>query len=316
MKTITQFVRQGIKDPAELKDALQTATRLEFSTIPPYLCAEWSIKPATDLDKVRTKIKGIVIQEMYHFALAGNMLSAIGGTPTIANPDFLPKYPTNQLPGCIHQDLPVDLQPLSEDQLEVFMQIEKPEFPPVEIAAQLAVAPATIGEFYAALSTAFRDLTLVIDQNAHAIELPPNVFRINSIDDARGAIDKIKGEGEGAPGNPDQPANPDQLAHYYVFKEISVGNELKFDPTIQKLVPIAGKQLRFPGVFPFAPSTATPNPSTTFNTLLKQLLTDLEACWTTGANFDDAARPDMDDLRAEGLSLISRGIRPEFVWPV
>jgi rubrerythrin len=303
MKTITQFVRQGIKDPTELKDALRTAMRLEFSTIPPYLCAEWSIKAAEDLDKVRAKIKGIVIQEMYHFALAGNMLSAIGGTPT------------DQLPGGIHQDLPVDLQPLSEDQLAVFMQIEKPEFPPVEIAAQLAVAPATIGEFYTALSTAFQTLTLVIDQNAHAIELPPNVFRINSIDDARRAIDKIKGEGEGAPGNPDQPANPDQLAHFYVFEEISVGNELTFDPATKKLVPIVGKPLRFPDVFPFAPSTATPNPSTTFNTLLKQLLTDLEACWTTGANFGDAARPDMDDLRAEGLSLISRGIRPEFVWP-
>jgi hypothetical protein len=315
MKTITQFVRQGIKDPTELKDALQTAMRLEFSTIPPYLCAEWSIKLDADPDRVRNKIRGIVVQEMYHFALAGNMLSAIGGTPGIANPDFLPKYPTHLLPGDIHQDLPVDLQPLSEGQLEVFMQIEKPEFPPVEIAAQLAVAPATIGEFYTALSNAFHDLSPVIDQNAHAIELPPNVFRINSVDDARGAIDKIKGEGEGAPGNPDQPANPDQLAHYYVFKEISVGNELRFDPTTQKLVPVAGKQLRFPGIFPFAPSTAIPSPSTTFNALLKQLLTDLEACWTTGADFADAALLDMANLKAEGVKLISRGIRPEFVWP-
>ncbi len=315
MKTITQFVRQGIKDTSELKDALQTAMRLEFSTIPPYLCAEWSIKPTAGPNKVRNKIKGIVIQEMYHFALAGNMLSAIGGTPTIANPGFLPKYPTDQLPGGIRQDLPVDLQPLSQGQLKVFMQIEKPEFPPVEIAAQLAITPATIGEFYTALSKAFQNLTPVIDPNAHAIELSPDVFRINSVDDARGAIDKIKGEGEGAPGNPDQPANPDQLAHFYIFEEISVGNELKFDPATKKLVPIAGKPLQFPDVFPFAPSTATPNPSTTFNTLLKQLLTDLEACWTTGATFGDTALLDMGNLRAEGVKLIGQGIRPEFVWP-
>ena len=187
--------------------------------------------------------------------------------------------------------------------------------PPVEIAAQLAVAPATIGEFYTALSNAFHDLSPVIDQNAHAIELPPNVFRINSVDDARGAIDKIKGEGEGAPGNPDQPANPDQLAHYYVFKEISVGNELRFDPTTQKLVPVAGKQLRFPGIFRSRRPRQYRAPSTTFNALLKQLLTDLEACWTTGADFADAALLDMANLKAEGAKLISRGIRPEFVWP-
>ena len=43
MKTIAQFVRDGINNPAELQDALQTAMGLEFSTIPPYLCAEWSI---------------------------------------------------------------------------------------------------------------------------------------------------------------------------------------------------------------------------------------------------------------------------------
>jgi hypothetical protein len=30
-------------------------------------------------------IETIVVQEMYHFALAGNMLTAIGGTASIAN---------------------------------------------------------------------------------------------------------------------------------------------------------------------------------------------------------------------------------------
>jgi hypothetical protein len=200
MKTITQFVRQGIEDPSELKDALQTAMRLEFSTIPPYLCAEWSIKTDKDPDGVRKKIHPIIVQEMYHFALAGNMLSAIGRTPKIANPDFLPNYPTHKLPGDIYQDLAVDLQPLSEGQLEVFMQIEKPEFPPVEAAARLATAPATIGEFYTALSHAFQKLGPPINQNAWSIELPPDVFRIKSVGDAREAIDKIKGREKARPG--------------------------------------------------------------------------------------------------------------------
>jgi hypothetical protein len=166
VKTITQFVREGIDNCSELQDALQTAMRLEFSTIPPYLCAEWSINVDNDLDGVRTKIHGVVVQEMYHFALAGNMLSAIGGMPKIANPGFLPNYPTHKLPGDIYQDLAVDLQPLSKEQLEVFIQIEKPEFPPVEIAALRAAAPATIGEFYSTLSDAFRTLGPKIDLEA------------------------------------------------------------------------------------------------------------------------------------------------------
>ena len=72
MKTITEFVRSGINDPSELKEALQTAMRLEFSTLPPYLCAEWSIIDGQDPNGVADNIYGIVLQEMFHFALAGN----------------------------------------------------------------------------------------------------------------------------------------------------------------------------------------------------------------------------------------------------
>ena len=39
MKTIAQFVKDRITSLADLQDALQTAMQLEFSTIPPYLCA-------------------------------------------------------------------------------------------------------------------------------------------------------------------------------------------------------------------------------------------------------------------------------------
>ena len=50
--------------------------QLEFATIPPYLCAQWSVK--SDPDRVEGVLHKIVSQEMYHFALAGNLLSAIG----------------------------------------------------------------------------------------------------------------------------------------------------------------------------------------------------------------------------------------------
>jgi hypothetical protein len=309
MKTIAQFVRDGINNPTELQDALQTAMRLEFSTIPPYLCAEWSIG-SDDPDGVGDLIHEIVVQEMFHFALAGNMLAAIGGAPRIANAGFLPTYPTNTLPGGIHQELPVDLKPLSKDQLQVFMQIETPEFPPVELALR-AVAPATIGAFYDTISNAFDAVNPVIDQNAHFVAQGAEVFQIKSITDAHNAINRIKGEGEGAPGSPDQPANPSELAHFYVFKEILVGNVLKLDPATGKLV--KGNPIRFPAVLPFAPSTAVPSPSIAFNQALSQLLTDLEACWTTGAALR-IALGDMFTLQQKGQDLIRRGIRPEFAW--
>src|SRR5215831_15784418 len=110
MKTIAQFVKDRITTLSDLQDALQTAMQLEFSTIPPYLCAQWSIN--SDPSDVADMIEGIVVQEMYHFALAGNMLTAIGGVPNIANAAFIPIYPTNVLPGGIPQKLAVDLQPL------------------------------------------------------------------------------------------------------------------------------------------------------------------------------------------------------------
>jgi hypothetical protein len=131
VKTIEQFVRDGIMNIADLQNALRTAMQLEFSTIPPYLSAQWSIE--NDPSNVGSMIQEIVVQEMYHFALVGNMLTAIGGMPEIANAGFFPTYPTNVLPGGISQKLPVDLKPLSADQLQVFMQIEKPEFPQVAL---------------------------------------------------------------------------------------------------------------------------------------------------------------------------------------
>ena len=312
MKSITEFVHTGIVDSSELQDAVQTAMRLEFSTLPPYLAAEWSIR-GDDPDRVTDMIHGIVLQEMFHFALAGNILSAIQGTFKIADLRFLPKYPTDTLPGEIHQDLIVDLRPLSKEQLQVFMQIEAPEFSPVQLAALRAPGPATIGEFYTKLSTALETLNPPISQNAYFVERGTEVFQIKSIKDAQDAIERIKGEGEGAPGEPDQPANPGRLAHFYVFKEIFVGNMLSFDPNSGKLVPVVGKAIHLPSVFDFKPATTTPNPSIRFNALLSKLLSDLEGCWTQGARLRRAI-DDMADLEDEGRSLVSRGIRPDFAW--
>jgi hypothetical protein len=303
MKTIAQFVKDRITALPDMQDALQTAMQLEFSTIPPYLCAQWSIN--NDPNGVADMIEDIAVQEMYHFALAGNMLTAIGGVPSVANAAFIPRYPTNVLPGSIPQKLAVDLKPLTPEQAQVFMQIEYPEFPPVA----LAVAPATIGAFYDTIAEGFTTVNPAINPNAFAVN-SGEAKSIKSVADALAAISLIKGEGEGTPGSPDQPPpGKKTFAHYYVFKEIFTGKTLVQDAAGHWS--FTGPTIQFPTWFDFQQSTVKPSPSLAFNQALSQLLIDLQACWTSGAKPNIGA---MFNLQNLGVGLIKQGIRPEFLW--
>ena len=315
MKSITEFVQGGISDLEDLRDALQTAVQLEFATIPPYLCAGWSI--TGDPSHVAKMIHDIAVQEMLHFALAGNMLNAIGRPPSITNPTFFPRYPTHTLPGGIHLRDAVDLKPLSYAQLEVFEEIEKPEFPPVGLA--LTKRPATIGAFYDTIAAGFDEVKPAIDPQAHFITITemappwepisnPKNGQILTLADAQAAIARIKQEGEGTPGDPDQPpddVNAQEFAHYYVFKEISKGKKLQRQPDGHWH--FNGPAIAFPTVHQFAKSGSTRD----FSRELSALLSQLQSCWTAGARPSIAA---MDTLSGLGKALISQGIQPEFVF--
>jgi len=289
MKTIAQHVQDGISTLQDLQDALQTAMQLEFSTLPPYLCAQWSVNGSNDPGGVADIIQNIAIEEMYHFALAGNMLTALGGTPAIADAAFVPSYPTNVLPGGIPMARAVDLQPLSAEQLQVFMQIEYPDFPPVA----LTTAPATIGAFYDTVSAGFATVNPKIEPNANYVRVPDsggstNGGKITSIGDAQAAITRIKMEGEGTENSPDQPSGDvDTFAHYYVFKEMYTGHQLV---QVNGQWSFTGAAIQFPSVYPFAQSAVNPDPSLPFNQALTTLLTDLQSCWTTGASCSISAR--------------------------
>ena len=306
MASIARFVQQGINTPDELKEALQLAVQLEFATLPPYLCAEWSVNGDNDPDGVAGTINGIAQQEMFHFALAGNILAAIGVAPSVANSDFIPKYPASALPGGNPQKLPVDLKPLSHDQLEVFLQIEYPQFPPVALA--LAQGPATIGAFYDTISQGLSAINPAIVPNPFQVQLG-EVFPITSVADAQKAISLIKGEGEGTEGSPDEPPpGSTSLAHYYAFKEILVGRRLVNEGGKWSFT---GATVQFPSVFDFKPAANGSSASAAFNQTLSQLLTELQTCWTSGASPDLLK---MFDLQSQGQGLIQQQIRPEFLW--
>ena len=77
---LMQVPREG-HDLHWLKKMLQFAVELEVSTLPPYLSGLWTINEAKS--PVSALIQGITEEEMVHLGLACNMLTAIGGAPSI-----------------------------------------------------------------------------------------------------------------------------------------------------------------------------------------------------------------------------------------
>jgi len=215
-----------------LRQALQTAVRLEFSTIPPYLYALYSIKPGRNRE-IASLIKSVVVQEMLHMALDCNILTAICGSPAINHPKLVPKYP-GRLPGSVEHGVVVRLAPFSKELLsEVFMPIEEPEMVleyPFEASAFASGKPhVTIGEFYAKIKGQIRELGdgIFLGDPARQLTTGFGELRTRCINDAEaamGAIDLIVEQGEGTKTSPlDPEAEP---AHYYRFAEIYAGRKL------------------------------------------------------------------------------------------
>src|SRR4051812_6448817 len=103
-----------------LRELLQAAVTLELSTIPPYLCALYSMHPHGN-DEAKLVIRSVVVEEMLHMVLAANVLNAIGGTPLVAGAEHAPRYPHELPDGVI-----LDLLPFSPQAVEAFLTVENP----------------------------------------------------------------------------------------------------------------------------------------------------------------------------------------------
>lgn len=219
-----------------LKEHLQIAIELEHSTIPPYLCALYTIKEGTNLAAVHA-IKSVVIEEMLHMIMAANILNAIGGKPQINTEHFIPKYPGP----LIHSSdmFTVNLEKFSESAIDAFLLIEKPA--PAGAPPQ-AHNYDSIGQFYAAI---MQGLEYVYQD--HLKNKKENIFKkefysrqvtseqyygsggklvaVYNLDDANLAMDEIVGQGEGIDGTIiDSDAKlfgeDIEYAHYFKFNEI------------------------------------------------------------------------------------------------
>jgi len=140
-----------------LREHLQYAIELEHSTIPPYLCALYSIEPGRNLEAVEV-ITSVVVEEMLHL-LAANLLNAVGGRPRLDIPQMPPGYP-RPLP---HSDrsFEISLFRFGPDAIETFLKIEQPSptsGPPESDSYE------TIGQFYESIKQGVRNLSVTLGE--------------------------------------------------------------------------------------------------------------------------------------------------------
>lgn len=296
-------------DLAWLKESLQAAIKLEFATLPPYLAAYWSIKDK--LNPVARSIREIFREEMLHYGIACNLLAGIGGEPVLNTPEAVPTYP-GSLPGGVNPNLKIPLQALSKDAASLFMKIEFPEGGPVVAAAAIT----TIGEFYTAIQTAFDNLQPAFSLDKQ-VEGPLGLRKIQSLGEARDAIQLIKRQGEGSKASPED-TGPIDLAHYYRFGEIFHERRLKQDS--DGAWHFNGEELPLPEVWPMAevPEGGYQKEQVTdevwqlleqFNQSFTDMLDQLQEAWRTGNKTHlGAAVGSMLDLSepAEALMQIAR----------
>jgi len=256
----------------DLREHLQWAIELEHSTLPPYLCALYSIKPGTNAAAVSV-ITSVFIEEMLHMTLAANVMNAVGGTPVLNGPTFVPRYPA-YLPHSANA-FQVSLEPFSPAALETFMKIERPED---KDAPSEAEAYDTIGQFYQALEEGLKKLC---DELGEARvftgdpkrQILPDTFRysgsgrviaVYDLASALAAIDEIEEQGEGLKhaevwdGDRDMfHPEREEVAHYFRFMELARGRSFRRGDTPASGPSGAPLELDWAAVYPMRPNPRT-----------------------------------------------------------
>ena len=223
----------GIDTPRSLREHLQTAIEIEWSTIPPYLCALWSIEDGAN-QTAASCIQDVVMEEMLHLTLAANVLNALDGTPRLLPPGGVaPCYPT-ALP---HSDesFQVSLLRFSHAALDTFRRIERP--------ALIGARPqpdryATIAQFYESIIDAIERLgEEPIWKGPRARQVEPgsqyyggggDAIVVTGRDSALEALQLVVDEGEGFAGgvfdgDHEILGEAEELAHYFRFDELLQG---------------------------------------------------------------------------------------------
>ncbi len=214
-----------------LLHALYEAAELEHNLMCTYLYAAFALRSGVaeglnpdEADAVarwRREILSIAIDEMSHLTAVWNITSAIGGAPRFGRTNF----PID--PGYLPAQVVVKLAPFSEEVLQHFIYLERPEGSPEPDGAGFAperlfdrstgstltpmgINYSTVGEFYAAIGEELRSLVATVGEPAAfcgdpALQLSPSEIdlpgakRVICIKTALAAFEAIVAQGEGAP---------------------------------------------------------------------------------------------------------------------
>ncbi|RAS67401.1 ferritin-like protein [Lentzea atacamensis] len=220
-----------------LREHLQWAIELEHSTLPPYLCALYSLDPDRNQDAVEL-VGSVFAEEMLHLALAANLLNAVGGRPRLDIPEMLPPHPRPMPHG--DRSLELSLVPFGPDSLDLFLRIERPA---------PAGAPAesddyeTIGQFYAAIEDGLRHLCEQLGEqevftgdsarqvtSTHFRHSAGKLVAVTELASALEALAEIVEQGEGMSRDEVWDGDEDvfhpgreEVAHFYRFEELKLG---------------------------------------------------------------------------------------------
>jgi len=229
-----------------LREHLQWAIELEHFTLPPYLCALYSIDAVRNPEAAEV-VASVLVEEMLHMTLAANLLNAVGGRPRLDTSQMLPVYPR-----CLpHGDrsFEVPLLAFGPEALDVFLKIEQPAAPG---GSPESDTYETIGQFYGAIRGGLLDLWVDLGASrvfcgdpARQIADTPfpgggRIIAINGLATALAALDEIVEQGEGAKhvevwdgDHDDMHPNREQVAHYYRFQELKLGRRYRRGDTPQ-----------------------------------------------------------------------------------
>ncbi len=233
---------EGIVTIEQLHHDLHVAMQLEFATLPPYLCAMYTINESTNPSAYYI-IRSVVMEEMFHLTNATNVLIATGGTPRLNCKEFVPTYPT-YLPNG-ETWFKVNLLKFSKPALDMFKNIEVP-------ADLVSEDKETIGKFYEHIQ---QGLAYLSNKMGDALfpgniehQVPTKYYYggggviepVCDLGSANKAINAIIAQGEGKPSGDWDPSAPfpleettgildgdhdlfnqdRELAHYFRFDEL------------------------------------------------------------------------------------------------
>lgn len=297
----------GTEDLNWIANALQWAIEIELFTLPPYLCARWSIDE--DGGTATTRMRKIARDEMNHLAWVANMLAGIGFAPQLRDtavrrvvPDYrVYDNPSGGVfPGGVHAAVRVTLGGLTDAQLKLFMTIEEPEVPlPKFLAGRV-----TIGMFYDRLMGVLR-------RERPRFVVERQLSRVTTFADVDAALTKLDQIGKEGEGTNDSPYYDGRLTHHYVFGEILHRKAFIEGPPGKW--GYRGDDVPFPRSVRALTGPATPqdNNNAAFNHIYSQMLSHLHDAWNGRGS--TAFTESVNAMRAmEGAA---RRVMEAGVWP-